>query len=222
MVIAPCSPVPLGEAAGVRPLPVGARRRGPRRARRRLIGVHMTFAPMCDVARDPRWGRIVERPGEDPFVGAALALGQGGGLFSGDARLADGMAACAKHFAGYGAVMAGREYASTDMSERTLPEVYLPAFAAAVEAGVASVMPAFTDLGGVPMTAHKKLLQDYLRGELGFDGVVTFRISREVTRNIRHKGRVHEVPSYEALATIVTQLAIALFPTHYGKAELFR
>jgi beta-glucosidase len=168
-------PVPLGEAAIFDPaLWTLTAREAAREAA--ADGVAMTFAPMCDVARDPRWGRMVEGPGEDPFVGAAMARAKVLGFQgAGDAgTLDDGgtLAACAKHFAGYGAVMAGREYASSDISERTLHEVHLPAFAAAVEAGVASVMPAFTELGGVPMTTHKKLLTDYLRGELGFKGVI--------------------------------------------------
>lgn len=161
-------PVPLGEAAAFDvPLWAATAREAAREAR--ADGVHLTFAPMCDVCRDPRWGRIVEGPGEDPFVGAVLATAKVAG-FQGNNL--DGIAACAKHFAAYGAVMAGREYASTDISARTLQEVHLPAFAAAVAAGVATIMPAFTELGGVPMSAHKALLQGYLRDELGFDGVV--------------------------------------------------
>ena len=135
-------------------------------------GLHLTFAPMLDVSRDPRWGRIAEAPGEDPFVGAAFASAKVRGFQS--ASLADvgAVAACAKHYLGYGAVTAGRDYAPTDMSENTMREVYLPPFRAAVEAGVASIMPAFTDLNGVPMTANIALLRDVLRGELGFDGVI--------------------------------------------------
>ena len=132
-------------------------------------GVTMTFAPMCDVCRDPRWGRIVEGPGEDPFVGAAIAAAKVAGF---QGKNLDGIAACAKHFAAYGAVMAGREYASTDISARTLHEVHLASFAAAVDAGVAAIMPAFTELDGVPMTANRQLLQGYLRGQLGFEGVI--------------------------------------------------
>ena len=135
-------------------------------------GLHMTFAPMLDVARDPRWGRIAEGPGEDPFLGAAIAKAKVRGFQHMNLADAGAIAACAKHYCGYGAVTAGREYASTDMSERTVREVYLPPFAAAVAAGVASVMPAFTDLNGVPMTAHREMLRDTLRGELGFDGVI--------------------------------------------------
>ena len=135
-------------------------------------GLHLTFAPMLDVSRDPRWGRIAEGPGEDPFVGAAFARAKVRGFQ--DASLADvgAVAACAKHYLAYGAVTAGRDYAPTDMSEATMREVYLPPFRAAVEAGVASIMPAFTDLNGVAMTANAALLGDVLRKELGFDGVL--------------------------------------------------
>jgi beta-glucosidase len=135
-------------------------------------GLNMTFAPMLDVARDPRWGRIAESPGEDPLVGSAFANAKIRGFQSVSLSDVGAVAACAKHFTGYGAVTAGREYASTDMSDGMLREVYLPPFRAAVEAGVAAIMPAFTDLNGVPMTANTSLLRDVLRGELGFDGVI--------------------------------------------------
>jgi beta-glucosidase len=135
-------------------------------------GLHMTFAPMLDVSRDPRWGRIAEGPGEDPFVGSAIARAKIRGFQSSSLADVGAVAACAKHYVAYGAVTAGREYASTDMSEGMLREVYLPPFRAAVEAGVASIMPAFTDLNGVPLTASVFLLQEVLRGELGFEGVI--------------------------------------------------
>src|SRR5690242_21643789 len=129
-------------------------------------GLHMTFAPMLDVSRDPRWGRIAEGPGEDPFVGSAIARAKVRGFQSSSLADVGAVAACAKHYVAYGAVTAGREYAATDMSEAMLREVYLPPFRAAVEAGVASIMPAFTDLNGVPLTASAFLLQEVLRGEL--------------------------------------------------------
>jgi beta-glucosidase len=141
-------------------------------------GVDMTFAPMLDVSRDPRWGRTVEGPGEDPVVGRALARAKVRGFQVADsARGADlaspeALAAVAKHFCAYGPVQAGREYASVDISERTVREVHLPAFAAAVESGVAAVMPAFTDLAGMPMTAHRQMLHGWLREQLGFSGVI--------------------------------------------------
>lgn len=135
-------------------------------------GIAMTFAPMLDISRDPRWGRTVEGPGEDPWVGRCMAQAKVRGLQGASLDGADSLAATAKHFCGYAPVTAGREYAAVDISERTLREVHLPPFAAAVEAGVAAVMPAFTDLGGTPMTAHAGLLQGWLRGRLGFGGVV--------------------------------------------------
>jgi beta-glucosidase len=135
-------------------------------------GLAMTFAPMLDVSRDPRWGRTAEGPGEDPWLNARMAQSKVRGFQGTNLSSAESLAACAKHFVAYGAVTAGREYAAVDISERTLREVYLPGFAAAVRAGVATLMPAFTDLNGVPMTAHIPLLRDWLRGEMGFDGVI--------------------------------------------------
>ena len=135
-------------------------------------GVAMTFAPMLDVSRDPRWGRIVEGPGEDPWLAARFAAAKVRGFQGADLAACDALAAVAKHFCAYGPVTAGRDYASVDISERTLHEVHLPAFAAAVAAGVAAVMPAFNDLAGVPMTANVALLRNWLRGHLRFDGVI--------------------------------------------------
>ncbi|HUL83226.1 MAG TPA: glycoside hydrolase family 3 N-terminal domain-containing protein [Gammaproteobacteria bacterium] len=135
-------------------------------------GIAMTFAPMLDVSRDIRWGRTVEGPGEDPWLAAQIARAKVRGFQGADLASDQAVAATAKHFCAYGAVAGGRDYASVDVSERTLREVYLPAFAAAVREDVAAIMPAFTELAGVPMTANKALLRDYLRGELGFDGVI--------------------------------------------------
>jgi beta-glucosidase len=135
-------------------------------------GLAMTFAPMLDIARDPRWGRSAEGPGEDPFVGSRMAAAKVRGFQGADLRNADSLAAVAKHFCGYGAVTAGREYASADISERTVHEVYLPPFAAAVAAGVAAIMPAFNDIAGVPMSCNKALLHDWLRVRHAFDGVI--------------------------------------------------
>lgn len=136
-------------------------------------GVDLTYAPMIDVSRDPRWGRIAESPGEDPRLCAQVAFAKvrgyqgAGGAFDGDR-----VAATAKHLAAYGASIAGRDYAAVDLSERTLHEVYLAPFKAAVAAGVAVIMPAFVSLAGVPMTAHTRLLRDIVRGQWGFDGVL--------------------------------------------------
>ena len=135
-------------------------------------GVSVTFAPMVDVARDPRWGRMVESPGEDPWVASEFAAAKTRGFQGTDLRATSSIAATVKHLSGYGAVTAGREYASVELSERTLHEVHLPPFAAAVAAGVAAVMPAFIDIAGVPMTANAALLQGWLRGRHAFEGVV--------------------------------------------------
>ncbi len=135
-------------------------------------GLAMTFAPMLDVSRDPRWGRTAEGPGEDPWLNARIAHAKVRGFQGPDLSSPESLAACAKHFVAYSPVTAGREYAAVDISERTLREVHLPGFVAAIEAGVATLMPAFTDLNGVPMTAHVPLLRDWLRGEMGFDGVI--------------------------------------------------
>jgi beta-glucosidase len=135
-------------------------------------GINMTFAPAVDIARDPRWGRIVEGPGEDPWVGARMAEALVRGFQGDSLAAADSLAAVAKHYLGYGAVTAGRDYASADLSLRTLLEVHLPPFEAAVRAGVAAIMPAFHDIAGMPMTASTALLRTLLRERLGFNGVI--------------------------------------------------
>jgi len=164
-------PIPLGEAAIFDPAT------WEQTAREAAIeasadGLAMTFAPMLDVSRDPRWGRTAEGQGEDPWLGALVAQAKVRGYQTKNLSSADALAACAKHYCAYGPVNAGREYASVDISDRTLREVHLPPFEAAVAAGVVTIMPAFTDLAGIPMTAHVPLLRDYLRGKLGFDGVL--------------------------------------------------
>ena len=164
-------PVPLAEAAAFDP---GAWTLTAREAAMEgaADGLTMTFAPMLDVSRDPRWGRGVEGPGEDPWLAARMAEAKVRGIQGADLAAADTLAACAKHFCAYGPVTAGREYAAVDVSERALHEVHLPPFAAALGAGVATVMPAFTDLAGIPMTAHVGLLRGWLRETHGFEGVI--------------------------------------------------
>ena len=164
-------PIPSGEAALFDPeLWALTAREAAREAT--ADGLAMTFAPMLDVARDPRWGRSAEGPGEDPWLGALLADAKVRGFQGADLAGSTALAAVAKHYCAYGAVTAGRDYASVDISERTLREVYLPPFGAAVAAGVAAVMPAFTDLAGIPMTANAALLKGWLRRRLGFEGVI--------------------------------------------------
>jgi len=135
-------------------------------------GIHLTFAPMLDVSRDPRWGRIAEGPGEDPLVGERFARAKVRGFQGEDFSRFYPLAATAKHFCAGGAATAGRDYAAVDVSERALHEVYLPPFRAAVEAGCAAVMTAFNNVNGAPMSAQRRLLNGYLRRQLKFDGVI--------------------------------------------------
>ncbi len=135
-------------------------------------GITMTFAPMLDVCRDPRWGRIAECPGEDAYVASRFAEAKIRGYQGTDLSRRESIAATAKHLGAYGAVEAGRDYGSVNVSERQLAETYLPPFEAAVKAGVSSIMPAFNDVAGIPMTAHGDLLNDLVRETWGFEGVM--------------------------------------------------
>jgi beta-glucosidase len=138
----------------------------------RAAGIAWTFAPMVDIARDPRWGRLIEGAGEDPFLGAAVARAQVLGFQGTDLGSPDRVLACAKHFAGYGAPDGGRDYDSVYVSESQMRNVYLPPFKAALDAGVATFMSAYMDLNDVPATANPFLLQDVLRREWKFEGFV--------------------------------------------------
>ena len=168
-------PIPLGWSCSFDPdLVRRATEISAREATR--AGVMLAFAPMLDIARDPRWGRISEGAGEDPFLDACMAraevLGYQGG--EGGQGLGDGehMACCLKHFVGYGAAEAGRDYNTVEISPSTLHNVYLPAFQAGVDAGAATVMPSFNLVDGVSSAASPYVLQELLRKELGFDGVI--------------------------------------------------
>jgi beta-glucosidase len=190
-------PVPLGEAALFDPhtWELTAREAAKEGA---ADGLAMTFSPMLDVSRDIRWGRTAEGSGEDTWVGVQMARAKVKGYEGSDLASADTLAACAKHFCAYGPVLAGREYASVDISERSLLEVHLPPFDAAVAAGVATIMPAFTDLAGVPMTANKKLLRQHLRNQLGFDGVLVSDYN--AIAELMHHGIAADLPEAAALA----------------------
>lgn len=135
-------------------------------------GIHWTFAPMVDISRDPRWGRVMEGAGEDTYLGSKIAFARVKG-FQGD-KLGElnSVMACAKHFAAYGAAVGGRDYNSVDMSDRMLWETYLPPFKAAVDAGAATFMNSFNDLNGVPATGNKYLQRDILKGKWNFSGFV--------------------------------------------------
>ncbi|WP_339283115.1 glycoside hydrolase family 3 N-terminal domain-containing protein [Oceanobacillus sp. FSL K6-3682] len=137
-----------------------------------VSGIHVTFAPMVDLVRDPRWGRVMESTGEDSYLNSEFAKAQVRG-FQGEDLTKDlnRLATCVKHFAAYGAAEAGRDYNTVNMSERQLRETYLPAFQAALDAGSKLVMTSFNTVDGIPATGNKKLMRDILRDEWGFDGV---------------------------------------------------
>lgn len=135
-------------------------------------GVRWTFAPMLDISRDGRWGRCIESPGEDPYLAGCMARAQVRGFQGNDPAAEGKLAACAKHYIGYGASEGGRDYHRTEISDYTLYNTYLPSFRAAVEAGCCSVMSSFNEISGEPVTSSHFLLTQVLRGQLGFDGFV--------------------------------------------------
>ncbi len=164
-------PIPLAMAGTFDPAAV---RRASRVAavEASAAGIHWTFAPMVDVTRDPRWGRIMEGFGEDPYLASVMAKAAVHGFQGKDLSRPNTVLATAKHFLAYGAPIAGRDYNPADVSRRALREIYLPPFRAAVEAGGATVMAAFNDVNGIPMHAHGRLINGVLREEWGWDGVV--------------------------------------------------
>lgn len=163
-------PVPLAEAAAFDPA-LSERCARAAAVEAAAHGLHWTFAPMVDIGRDPRWGRVVEGAGEDPYLGAALAVARVRG-FRGRPGEPSSLLATAKHFVAYGGAEAGRDYNTVDLSERTLREIYLPPFRAAVEAGVDSIMPAFNEIAGTPMHANQDLIVGTLRAEWRFGGII--------------------------------------------------
>lgn len=164
-------PIPLGEAASwdlaaiEKSARVGATEAS-------AAGLNWTFAPMVDVSRDPRWGRVMEGAGEDTYLGCRIAEARVRGIQGPKIGNTDAMLACVKHYAAYGAPFAGRDYNTVDMSERFFREYYLPPYEAAVRAGAATVMTSFNDYDGVPATGNKYLMTDILRKEWGFRGFV--------------------------------------------------
>ncbi|KAF0150812.1 MAG: glycoside hydrolase family 3 protein [Ignavibacteria bacterium] len=164
-------PVPIGEASSWNPSLIE------KSARMQAIeassaGINWTFNPMVDIARDPRWGRIVEGSGEDPYLGSLMAVARVKGYQGDDLSAHNTILACAKHFAAYGGAEGGRDYNTVDLSERNLRDYYLPPFKAAIEAGVGSLMASFNEIGGVPASACKFLMTDILRGEWKSDAFV--------------------------------------------------
>ncbi|HEX2820339.1 MAG TPA: glycoside hydrolase family 3 N-terminal domain-containing protein [Streptosporangiaceae bacterium] len=164
-------PVPIAMAASWDPETI---ERGQSVAAReaRAVGIHWTFAPMVDIARDPRWGRIIEGAGEDPYLGAAVAVAQVRGFQGGELAAPDRIMAGPKHFAGYGSALGGRDYDEVNLSDSELQNVYFPPFKAAVAAGAANVMTAYMDLNGIPAAGSRWLFTEVLRDTWGFGGFV--------------------------------------------------
>ncbi|HEV2833639.1 MAG TPA: beta-glucosidase BglX [Hanamia sp.] len=162
-------PIPLAEAASwdLKAIELSARIAGTEAA---SGGVHWTFAPMVDIARDPRWGRVMEGAGEDPYLGSLIATARVKGFQGKGLGNIDAIMACAKHFAAYGAAIGGRDYNSVDMSLTTLWNIYLPPFKAAADAGAATFMNSFNTLNGIPATGNKYLQKDILKGKWNFKG----------------------------------------------------
>lgn len=164
-------PIPLGEAASW-DLKIIERSARVAAEEASSSGFHWTFAPMIDITRDPRWGRVMEGAGEDVYLGSEIAKARVKGFQSDDLSKNNTILACAKHFAAYGAAIAGRDYNTVDMSERELRTTYLPPFKAAIDAGVTTFMTSFNDINGIPASGNKFLLTDILRDEWNFDGFV--------------------------------------------------
>lgn len=166
-----CFPIPLGEAASWEP---DLARRTARAAavEATRFGIDMSFAPMVDIGRDQRWGRVAEGAGEDVLLGRRFAAARVQGFQNSNLQGADTLLACPKHFAGYGAAESGLDYAGADLPERVLREVHLPPFQAACDAGALATMAAFNTVDGVPASGSRRLLTDILRGEFGFAGLV--------------------------------------------------
>ena len=164
-------PIPLAEAATWDPAAAESTARAAAREAA-AAGVNWTFAPMVDIARDPRWGRIAEGAGEDPYLGSAMAAARVRGFQGRDLRAPDAVLATVKHFAAYGGAEGGRDYNTVDASERTLREIYLPPYRAAVDAGAGSIMTSFNEIGGIPSHANRWLVTTLLRDEWKFPGFV--------------------------------------------------
>lgn len=164
-------PIPLAEASSwdMEAIRLSARTAATEAA---ASGIQWTFAPMVDISRDPRWGRVMEGAGEDPYLGSQIAIARVKGFQGNGIGGLDAVMACAKHFAAYGAAIAGRDYNTVDMSDRTLWEVYLPPFKAALDAGASTFMNSFNELNGIPATGNSYLQHTILKGKWGFKGFV--------------------------------------------------
>ena len=205
------APVPLAEAAS---WDLEAIRKSAAIAAREAAaaGIQLTYAPMVDICRDPRWGRIIEAAGEDPYLGSQVAAARVKGFQESGKNQFQNILGCVKHFAGYGAALAGKDYNIQDFSERELREIHLPPFQAAIDAGVASLMCAYTAYDGVPLTANSFLMQEVLRKEMGFQGLVM--TDWNTIPNMVEIG-VAENDTVATIMAINTQIDIDMFSENY-------
>ncbi|WP_461188582.1 glycoside hydrolase family 3 N-terminal domain-containing protein [Arthrobacter sp. Z4-13] len=205
-------PVPIAQAASWDPAGVSAGQSVAAREAR-ASGIHWTFAPMIDIARDARWGRIVEGAGEDPYLASAMAAAQVEG-FQGDLGPSNVLAG-PKHFAGYGASRGGRDYDDVELSDSELHNVYLPPFKAAIDAGARNIMSAYMELNGVPASGNRWLLTDVLRGELGFEGFVNSDANAVTSLETQHFA---SSPMDAAVRAVTSGLdmEMATFEAHFG------
>jgi beta-glucosidase len=207
-------PVPIAMAASWDPAVI-EQGQGVAAREARAVGVHWAFAPMVDIARDPRWGRIVEGAGEDPYLGSAVAVAQVRGFQGAALGSPDRIIAGPKHLAGYGAALGGRDYDEVNLSDAELWNVYLPPFKAVVDAGAGNVMTAYMDLNGVPATGSHWLLQDVLRQAWGFGGFVVS--DAQAVRNLLTHGFAADLTDAAARAVRAgVDLEMAITDPAYG------
>jgi beta-glucosidase len=181
------------------------------------VGINWAFAPMIDIARDPRWGRIVEGAGEDPYLGAKMAVAQVHGFQGPYIGSPDHILACMKHFAGYGAAEGGRDYEESNISDAQLYNIYLEPFRAAVKAGVGSAMSAYMDLNGVPASGNHWLLHDVLRTDWGFKGFVVS--DADAVKNLQTHGYAKDVSDAAVKGlTAGVDMEMSIGPTAYSRS----
>ena len=208
-------PVPLGEAASW-DTDLAERCAAVAAKEARSANVSWTFAPIADIARDPRWGRIVEGAGEDVLLTAAFTAARVRGFQGNDVSAPDRMMACLKHFAGSGAAEGGRDYNAADVSERVLRHTYFPPFQAGIAAGAASIMPSFSAIDGVPATSNSWLLRDVLRDEWKFTGLVVSDYAA-ITQLVNH--RVSESGPAAGLLALQSGIDVELYGDSMMRAE---
>lgn len=210
-------PIPLGQAASFNPgiVEAGARHAA---AEAYAAGINWTFAPMLDISHDARWGRIAESLGEDPLLAGRMGAAMVRGFQGGSSEQIDGIAACAKHFVGYGAAEGGRDYNSTFIPERRLRNLYLRPFKAVADSGVGSLMTSFNDNDGIPMSANAYLIRDVLRSEWGWDGMIVSDWA-SVTEMVAHGFCKDEAEAaYKAaMAGVEVEMVSGSYISHLGK-----